>query len=134
MSIIFSKEKDGTINVHAAGYVTKEPKVYDKVVLFGVCYGKSKYLDCKCWRNDIPGQIAECLEKHDVVTVDGVYESYENKDGDTKWQASVDAILVVAPPVAAAPSATEVPAGTQSQTAQTGGFTDLDGDDSDLPF
>ena len=132
MSIIFSKEKDGTINVHAAGYVTKEPKVYDKVVLFGVCYDKGKYLDCKCWRNDISGQIAECLEKHDVVTVDGKYESYENKDGDTKWQAQLDAIQPITPPVAAAPSQTAAPAQTQSQ--QTGGFTDLDEVDDQLPF
>ena len=131
MSIIFSKEQDGTINVHAAGYVTREPKVFDKVVLFGLCYGKQKSLDCKAWRNDVTGRVAERLEKHDVVSVDGVYESYENKDGDTKWQATLDAIFPVGVSSAGAaqPSAPPKP-----QDQQSGGFEELDGDDDMLPF
>lgn len=131
MSIIFSKEQDGTINVHAAGYVTREPKVLDKVVLFGLCYGKQKYLDCKAWRSDVTGGEAERLEKHDWISVDGVYESYENKDGDTKWQARLDAIFPVGVSSAgdAQPSAPPKP-----QNQQSGGFEELDGDDSELPF
>lgn len=133
MSIIFFKEKDGTINVHAAGYVTREPKVFDKVVLFGLCYGKQKFLDCKAWRSDVTGRVAECLEKHDVISVDGVYESYENKDGDTKWQATLDAIFPVGVSSAGAaqPSAPPKPQGTQEAT-----FTELPDDepDDDLPF
>lgn len=131
MSIIFSKEQDGTINVHAAGYVTREPKVFDKVVLFGLCYGKKKFLDCKAWRSDVTGGEAERLEKHDVISVDGVYESYENKDGDTKWQVTLDAIFPVGVSSAGAaqPSAPPKP-----QDKQSGGFEELDEDDSDLPF
>lgn len=135
MSIIFFKEKDGTINVHAAGYVTREPKVLDKVVLFGLCYGKQKFLDCKAWRNDAAGRVAECLEKHDVIAIDGVYESYENKDGETKWQASVDAIFPVTVPSAAANSPAAPVQQSSADPLDTLGsrLQEYDGSD-ELPF
>ena len=127
MSIIFAKEKDGTINVHAAGYVTRVPKVLEKVVLFGICYGKEKYYDCKAWRNDPAGQVAACLEKPDVISLDGVYERYTNKNGEEQEQIAVDAIFAVTAP-AEATRASTTGSGAESQ------FSEIDEDDSDLPF
>lgn len=136
MSIIFFKEKDGTINVHAAGYVTSEPKVYDKVVLFGLCYGKQKYLDCKAWRSDVTGGEAERLEKHDRISVDGVYKSYENKDGETKWQAELDSIFPVGVTSAAANSLAPLAQQNSADPLDTLGsrLQEYNEPDDDLPF
>lgn len=136
MSIIFSKEQDGTMNVHAAGYLTREPMVYDKVVLFGLCYGKQKFLDCKAWRNDDNGRIAECLEKHDVVSVDGVYASYKNKDGETKWQVTVDAIFPVTAPGAMTNSLPTPAQNSNADPLDSLGtkLQEYDDSDEDLPF
>lgn len=100
MSIFYSKEQDGTLNVHVSGYLTKDPKVTEKVVLFSVCYGKKKYMDCRCWANDTVGQIASCLEQHDSVSVDGIFESYTGRDGKTHNQLSVDAVIPIVIPSA----------------------------------
>ena len=125
MSIIFAKEKDGTINVHASGYLTREPKILEKVVLFGICYNskEKKYYDCKAWRNDPVGQVASRLEKHDVVSLDGVYEKFTNKNGDEQEQIAVDFISAMSDLVAASTQSGDAPA-----------FTEVDEDDSDLPF
>ena len=129
MSIIFAKEKDGTINVHAAGYITHEPKVFDKIVLFSICYGKDKYYDCKAWRNDPAGKIASCLERHDVVMVDGVYDVYQPEGGEKKERIAVDAIVsVVATTVSASGPK------TSESKASSGPFTEIDEEDSELPF
>lgn len=129
MSIIFAKEKDGTINIHAAGYITHEPKVFDKIVLFSICYGKDKYYDCKAWRNDPAGKIASCLERHDVVVVDGVYNVYHPEGGEKKERIAVDAIV---PVVAAAMSASGQQ--TRAKEATSGPFSEIEEDDSELPF
>lgn len=93
MSIIVFKEKDGTVNINAAGYVTGEPKVYDKVVLFGLCYAKGKFLDCKAWRDRKAGETAERLEKHDDVFVCGRLNAYTDKEGKEKSNLLTDAIF-----------------------------------------
>ena len=101
MSIFHSRVKDGTLNVRVTGYLTKDPKVTDKVVLFSVCYGKKKYMDCKAWTSDTPGQIAACMEHHDFVSVDGVFQPYTGSDGQTRDQITVDGIFPMNIPFAA---------------------------------
>lgn len=97
MSIIAYKEQDGTINLHVSGYLTRNPKVLEKVVLFSVCYRKDKYMECKAWRDSIAGQNAACLETHDNVTVDGIFETFTKKDGTTAQQLSADCVTPVIP-------------------------------------
>ena len=127
MSIFCFKEKeDGTLNIRVSGYLTKEPKVTEKVVLFSVCYGKKKYMDCKAWANDTPGQIAACLEAHDCVAIDGTYEVYTKSDGTKREQIVVDGIFPMIAP-------------TQSEDAiekpqQKPTFQELNDDDGELPF
>ena len=100
MSIIYSKEQDGTLNVAVSGYATGDAKVYEKVVLFSVCYNRKakKYMNCKAWADSVAGQIASCLEKHDELTVFGVYEKYTDKNGQERDQILVDAIMPMCPP------------------------------------
>lgn len=125
--ILYSKEQDGTMNVHVTGYLTKDPKITEKVVLFSVCYGKKKYMDCKAWKNEKQGEIASLLERHDVVSVDGTMDSYTDRDGKERSQLSVDGIFVmqIAAPVS---DASGLPPSSST-------FEELAGEDeSDLPF
>lgn len=96
MSLQQTKEKDGTINIRVCGYLPRDAYVPEsgKVVLFSVCYGKSKFMDCKVWVNEKTGRLAACLERHDQVAVDGVLESYNDKEGKQRWQVAVDHIEV----------------------------------------
>lgn len=133
MSIFYSKEQDGTLNVRVSGYLTKEPKVTEKVVLFSVCYGKKKYMDCKAWAKDTPGQIAACLEAHDCVAVDGTYEVYTKSDGTERKQIVVDGIFPMVVPYAAS----EMPGNEtseQTNAQQQSAWTELDDQDGELPF
>lgn len=129
MSIFQSREKDGTINVRVTGYLTKDPKVTDKVVLFSVCYGKKKYIDCKCWAGDVAGQIAACLEHHDSVGVDGVYESYEGRDGQVRPQIAVDGVFpMTIPAFDDVPNQEDLPPSSST-------YEELeDSDSGELPF
>lgn len=132
MSILYSKEQDGTLNVAISGYVTKDAKVFDKVVLFSVCYnGKAKkYMDCKAWSDRTAGKIASCLEKHDEVMVFGIHERYTGKDGQARDQIIVDGIIpMVEPPAATAPVMAQAQ-GAQSAEA----FSLIEEDDAELPF
>jgi len=132
MSLIQSKERDGTVSLHVCGYVTKDPYIPQsgKVVLFSVCYGKDKYMDCKVWADKKAGQLAACLEKHDDVCVDGVLDAYE-KDGKTKVQISVDFLTVQQE----APSTPEAEDAAEA-SASPEGFTELNEEDDggELPF
>ena len=130
MSIFHSKEKDGTLNVRVTGYLTKDPKVTDKVVLFSVCYGKKKYMDCKAWTSDTPGEIAACLEHHDYVSVDGIYQPYTGNDGQTRDQITVDGVFPMVPPAANVPEQEEPDSPPQS--VQT--WSEISGMDGELPF
>lgn len=96
MSILQSKEKDGTISLRVCGYLTKDPYIPDskKVVLFSVCHGKDKYMDCKCWADKAVGKLAACLERHDEVAVDGIYDTYTDKNGNHREQLLVDYLSV----------------------------------------
>lgn len=135
MSLFQSKEKDGTVNLRVCGYITKDPYIPDskKVVLFSVCYGKDKYMECKAWASSKVGQLAACMEKHDEVAVDGVWEQYDGKDGKKHDQIRVDHIAVqMDAPRAEAPKQETA---TVSAT-DGGGFAELDEseDDGTLPF
>ena len=120
------------MNVRVSGYITKDPKVTEKVVLFSVCYGKQKYMDCKAWANETAGQIAACLERHDAVAVDGVYEQFEGRDGQIRKQLSVDGIFPMVVP-SAAPEPAQ-PERSAPQTQQSSTWEELSGDDGELPF
>lgn len=140
MSINCFKEKDGTVNVQASGYVTKDPKCFEKVVLFSVCYGKQKYLDCKAWARDIPGKIAACLERHDQVAVYGIMGTYTDRDDNERSELVVDGIIPMVDPTAqnaayadAAVAALKNNTASQPKTEEAQ-FEDMDEDDSDLPF
>lgn len=133
MSIFYSKEQDGTLNVRVSGYLTKEPKVTEKVVLFSVCYGKKKYMDCKAWSKDTPGQIAACLEAHDCVAVDGTYEVYTKSDGTERKQIVVDGIFPMVVPYAASEmSGNETSEQTKEQPQSA--WTELNDQDGEIPF
>lgn len=131
MSIFYSKEQDGTMNVRVTGYLTKDPKVLPKVVLFSVCYGKGKFMDCRAWANDTIGQIASCMEKHDALSVEGVYEQYE-KDGETKKQLAVDGIYPMTLPTAASEPPMNEPGPDDVSTSSFSELVDADG--GELPF
>ncbi len=129
MSIIYSKEQDGTLNVAVSGYITNDAKVYEKVVLFSVCYNRKakKYMDCKAWSDSIAGKIAACLEKHDEVTAFGTYEKYVGKDGKERDQIIIDGLIPMLVPQAE-------PETPHPQSGAQGDFAEIDDDDAELPF
>lgn len=92
---IFAFKKDGVVNVRVCGYLTRDAKAFDKTVIFSVCYGKERYMDVKVWKSEKKlADLAECLEKHDVVAVDGVFETYAGKDNKERSQVVADFIAV----------------------------------------
>ena len=132
MSIFFSKERDGTLNVRVTGYVTKAPKVTEKIILFSVCYGRKKYIDCKAWKRHLPGELASLLERHDYVSVEGVFETYTGSDGTARDQIVVDGIFPMSfPSVAAEASPTDLPPSTTTYQQLSSEMDDYGGD---LPF
>ena len=135
MSLFQTKEKDGTINIIVNGYLTKDPRVFEKdgapsIVSFSVCYGKKKYMDCKVWAgNKELFALACCLEQHDVVSVSGEYGTHTGKDGKEYSQVSVDFITVLQQ----APQA-DMP-DRPSYGAVDCGFQEIEEEDSgELPF
>ena len=130
MSFIQSKEKDGTVSMMVSGYLPKAPKVFEKVVLFSVCYGKGKFMDCKAWTNDAVGKIAACLERHDNVAVCGVYETYTKDNGETQKQIAVDGIFPMTAITALSASAQP----DETDMAAEGSWSDMDDGDGELPF
>ncbi len=120
------------MSMAVTGYVTKDPYIPDsrKVVLFTVCYAKDKYMDCKVWADKKAGQLAACLEKHDEVAVFGVLDSFNTKDGKTKFQIAADFIQVQTD----APIA-PMPVKAESYSAAPDGFTELEEEEQgELPF
>ncbi len=135
MSIFQSKEKDGTISIRVCGYLTKDPFIPEsgKVVLFTVCYAKDKYMDCKAWGDKAVGELAACLERHDEVAVDGIYDSYTGKDGKQREQIVADHISVQQ----SAPAALEQDphtGGVDGNATASDGFADEEDTGGELPF
>lgn len=135
MSIFQTKEKDGTINIRVCGYLTKDPFVPEsgKVVLFTVCYAKDKYMDCKAWGDKTVGELAACLERHDEVAVDGIYDSYTGKDGKRREQIVADHISVQQSPIARGSQEAHSGVETDSGIAPDG-FVEEEDNGGELPF
>ena len=134
MSLFQSKEKDGTVSILVNGYLARDPYIPDsgKIVLFGVCYGKDKFMDCKVWTSSKAGELAACLEKHDEVSVAGVLETYTDKEGKQRNQIRVDHIAVQ---IGAPTALTQEEAKRVDDAAQN--FQELDESEEDsgeLPF
>ena len=102
MSIFYSKEKDGTMNVLVFGKVSREPelKVGQKAnrVKFSVYYGQKKYMECEAWEDSDSGAMAKLLEKDDPIMCAGTYRTWEYND-KTYSSLSVDFLnTMYAPP------------------------------------
>lgn len=141
MSLFQCKEKDGTLNVTVNGYVTKDPRIFEKdgkpvIASFSVCYGKKKYMDCKAWSgNEELFALAGCLEHHDVVSVSGVYTTHTGKDGKEYGQIDADFISVLQQPQESA--AQFAPSDGAKSGGTPEGFTEIgeeSEDDGQLPF
>lgn len=130
MSIIFSKEQDGTINVLASGKVTRDAEIkqnnHGSKVRFTIAYGKKKYQDFEAWADSEVGQVASCLEHGDDIAATGTYRSWEYNG---KTYSSVDADMIFS--LHSAPAA-EKDAEAPEPSSTT--FTELDDDDGELPF
>lgn len=136
MSVIAFKDKDGNVNMHLAGRVTKEPKSKENSrggkCIFSMSYGKKKYMQIEVWSdNEYVYDTACRLDKGDVISVDGAYSTWTFND---KQYESVTADYIDAPKVplvpvrggSAAPASTANPVTSQD-------FEELDGEDA-LPF
>lgn len=144
MSIIYSRQQDGTINVLCAGFVSQEPEVKDTAkgtrVKFSVCYGKKQYLTCEAWGDTDVGAIASCLEKHDTVAVMGAYRTWDY-NGKTYSSVSADMLFTLAAPTAF-PAPDDAPAQTATATAEAepqSGYvprqmSEYEDSDCELPF
>lgn len=131
MSIIYSKEQDGTLNVLVSGKLTRDPEIKhlpkgDKI-RFSIAYGAKKYMDCEVWADNAVGQLAGCLEKGDTIAATGSHRSWEY-NGKTYHSIDVDAIFTMnMPPISTS--------GSSEHTAEaTPQFEELSEEDESLPF
>ena len=131
MSLIQGIREDGRISKIISGYLTKDPKVFDKVVLFSVCNDKGEFMDCKAWSNDSAGRIAADLKKHDDVIAMGNFETYTNRNGEKQDQLVVNG-LVPMKAILALLSASAQP--DETDTAAAGSWSDMDDGEGELPF
>lgn len=129
MSILYSKEQDGTLNVLVCGKVTRDAETrqnnHGTKVKFTVAYGKKKYMDCESWLDSPVGSVAACLEAGDQIGVAGTHRSWEYNG---KTYSSVDADMVFS--LAGASSAPSAASAEPSSTT----FEELADDDDELPF
>ena len=91
--IVFSREKDGTINVSLSGRVKKGAELHETTkgtkVRFSVSYGKQKYMNCDARFDSDAGRYASRLENGDCVHVDGTYREW-NYNGKFYNSVSVE--------------------------------------------
>ena len=128
MSIIYSKEQDGTLNVLVGGKLPRDPELKrgnkgDRVK-FSVCYGKGKFMDCEAWADSDIGAAASCLEKGDSVFVMGTHRTWEYND---KTYATLTADMIV--PLTVVENT--MSADPQQPAAK---FEDISDTDGELPF
>lgn len=134
MSIIYSREQDGTLNVLCSGTVVRDPEIKQGNnairVKFSVAYGKKKYMDCEAWADNDVGAVAACLEKGDIIAVMGTHRTWEY-NGKTYATLSADMVFTLAsapPPVAAEPQ-------PPNEARQSAPFKEImDSTDEELPF
>lgn len=130
MSIIYSKEQDGTLNVLCSGKVVRDPELKrgnngDRVK-FSICYGKKKFMDCEAWADSDIGAIAGCLEKGDMVSVMGTHRTWEY-NGKNYATLTADMIMTL---TAASPQDDNAAVDEQPH----GEWKDLSDTDGELPF
>jgi hypothetical protein len=132
MSILYSKEQDGTMNVLVSGKLPRDPQLKrgDKGdrVKFSVCYGKGKFMDCEAWADSDIGGVASCLEKGDSVTVTGTHRTWEYND-KTYATLTADMICTIG---AFSPTAQDDATAVVEQPH--GKWEDLSDTDGELPF
>ncbi len=131
MSIIYSKEQDGTLNVLVCGKVTRDAETkqnnHGTKVKFSVAYGKKKYMDCEAWMDSPAGTVAACLEAGDCVGVSGTHRTWEYNG---KTYASIDADMIFT-----LPQISSEPLAQSPSESASSGFEELeDDDDGELPF
>jgi len=110
VSIIYSREQDGTLNVLCSGRVTRDPELKQSNngsrVKFSISYGKKKFMDCEAWGDSDVGSVAGCLEKGDSIAVMGTHRSWEY-NGKQYSSLTADMIFTLASPMPIAPAAEE---------------------------
>lgn len=130
MSIIYSKTQDGTLNILAAGKVTRDAEVKQtgniSRVKFSIAYDKKQYMDCEAFADSDVGAVAACLEKGDIVAVMGKHRTWEYNDKQY-FSLSADFIFTMSVPEYDAPHS--------EQSEQTSAkFEKLDNSEEELPF
>lgn len=133
MSIIYSKEQDGTLNVLVSGKVTRDAEVkqnnYGSKIRFTIAYGKKKYMDVEAWADNGVGALASRLEQGDIVSAAGTMRSWEYNG---KTYTSVDADMIITLNAAEADAVQ-----TSAPEPSSATFEELDDDNGenwDLPF
>jgi single-stranded DNA-binding protein len=135
MSIIYSKEQDGTLNVLVCGKVVRDPEVKQgnngsgSRVKFSVCYGKKKYMDCEAWADSDIGAVADCLEKGDVIGVMGTHRTWEYQERQYST-LTADMIFTLSELEGYEPTASSTAPKSESDSA----FSEIDDSDGELPF
>ena len=131
MSIIYSKQQDGTINVLAAGKVTRDAEIKQtgtvNRVKWSICYDKKAFMDCEAFADSDVGAVASCLEKGDVVAVMGKHRTWEY-NGKQYSSLSADFIFTMAVPESYVPSETTTPSNSSTFEEQ------INESQEDLPF
>lgn len=127
MSLVQSREKDGTVSMRAAGIVARDPRAFGKVVSFSLCYRKDKFIDVSAWADSPCGAAAQSLAKGDKVAVDGILDVYTKGD---KTYTKIMADFIDTQMAAGA-----VPSHGAASTSGLGEMEDgEDSEDGDLPF
>ena len=134
MSIVYSKSKDGVLNVVVAGKITREPEIKqnskgDKV-RFSVYYAKKQYMECDAWADSDAGHMAMCLEEGDTVMVTGTHRSWVYNDKQYQ-SVAVDGIFPMSIPSSSADTVKAPPSSAADKN--TDEYEDLSGED-ELPF
>ena len=133
MSVVYSKEKDGTLNVLVSGKVVRDPEIKQgnngsgSRVKFSICYGKKKFMDCEAWADSEVGSVAGCLEKGDVISVMGTHRTWEYQDRQYST-LSADMIFTMSVPEAYVDESVPAP-----PTKSYGEMMEED-EDGELPF
>lgn len=137
MSVIYSKEQDGTLNVMVGGRVTRDTEYKETArggkYRFSVQYGKGKFMDCEAWEDSPVGQTAGRLERNDVVAVMGTLRSREYNG---KTYQNVEADMISTMNSSEAHTTYSVSAQASADKPSEPKFEELDDDfdESMLPF
>ena len=130
MSILQTREKDGTVNIQIAGKVSQDPRYNQKGdrINFSVMYGKNKFMNCQAYADTPAGFFIGFLEKGDHVLLTGIYEEWE-REGKKYSALKVDFATVQPAPQ----NDTVIPDSQEHSAAIDGQFTELE-EEGNLPF